>query len=399
MRKTLFVVSLLLIIVAIGGPAVIGHLVESTAAREQKHLANAMPPWAEIVAQEFQRGWFGSRSTYRILITESAPPAVRELLGAFGGFGDQPALIVDSNISHGPLVGVFIPAAVSADSQFFLETGDAPRVQLPMLTRSLIGLTGNLTIDWQMAGATLENNGTIITWAPMSGRAKLFPSKQRLETSIRTDLISSEAIGGPSLLTLVDSELDAIVDVEDALVSVTVDYDVNVRATDEAGYSGVFHVHRLPVASIPGLQQLIADARQALPPVDWRIIGSRHLPTLHQLISQSPTLDWTQQVITSEGATDSDLTIDLIPASSPDIARIEIFVEDLVQRMKATLDFSAPVARVEDMAVNSTFIATVRSMGMLEKDQDKQRYNTKMSYAAGMMTVNGLPVPVMPNDR
>ncbi|MFK8052385.1 MAG: DUF945 family protein [Woeseiaceae bacterium] len=401
MRKTLLFVSTLLIIIALGGPAIIGHFLERAATEQHATLENAMPPWAEIVSKDYERGWFGAASQYRILITEEAPAGVRELLGAFGEFGDQPAIIVASQISHGPLVGVFRPAVVRVSSLFFLDTGDGDPVSLPLATQLHVGFGGGLSVDWELAKAQLLNNGLTLDWAPVTGRLAAKSGQKQFEGSFSASAISiapTNAASTPAL-EIRDAQIETIVTINDTLINTDIDYDVTFEDNATRRFDGNLEIDRLAGIAMPGLERMIESVQNSTQPVDWRAIGARHLDTLYTLTTTSPTIDWTQAMITAEGQTDSDLHIDVAPEPIVKSINIDTFINDLGQKATGRLQFSAPVERVENMALNSPFMSTIRGMGMLEKNADKDRYQTEMSYARGMLNVNGLPMPLMPASR
>ncbi|MEM7762484.1 MAG: DUF945 family protein [Pseudomonadota bacterium] len=401
MRKILMLLSVLALIVALGGPLLVGMQLEKTTLESREQLTSGLPPWVELIGLDYERGWFGAVSEYRFLVSDNAPPQVKQLIGAFGGFGDQPSLIVANAIQHGPLVGFLRPAIAKAESVFALDTGSNGVIQLPAQTMTHIGLTGTLQVDWRAAGASMVNeNGQAIRWADLEGRLSVRPDLSEIHAEIRTPMLQAITPEGATALDIEGLDLSAQTETGSANTALQVDYTFRNRIAESAQMiAGDFALENLNNAALPGLHRMIDEARTRVAPITPRDLVAAHLTTLQTALSNTPEIVWQQSQIGDAGAIESDLAVTLAPARQPATNDIDAFTDHLVTDMQATLNISAPIASVEDLAATSNLVTTVRGMGMLEKDAEAGLYKMRMTYADGTAIVNGLPVPVMPKNR
>ncbi|MEL7296567.1 MAG: DUF945 family protein, partial [Pseudomonadota bacterium] len=330
-----------------------------------------------------------------------AAPQVKQLIGAFGGFGDQPSLIVANAIQHGPLVGFLRPAIAKAESAFALDTGNNGVIQLPAQTLTHIGLTGTLQVDWRAAGASMVNeNGQAIRWADLEGKLSVRPDLSAIHAEVRTPMLQALTPEGHSAVDIEGLDLSAQTSTGSNNTSLQVDYAFTNRVAESAQtIDGDFLLENLSNAALPGLHRMIDDARKRVVPTAPRELAAAHIATLQTALSNTPEIAWQQSQVGDAGAIESDLALTLAPARQPATNDIDAFTDNLVADMQATLNISAPIASVEDLAATSNLVTTVRGMGMLEKDTEAGLYKMRMTYSDGTAIVNGLPVPVMPKNR
>ncbi|MEN7343070.1 MAG: DUF945 family protein [Pseudomonadota bacterium] len=394
MRKFLFVISILLVVLALGGPWLIGQQIEKTTLGSEQDLATSLPPWAELVDVEFKRGWFGSASRYHIVLTEDAPPAVRQLIGNFAGFGDQPALIVNNGIQHGPLIGLFTPAAAEINSDFAVDNGNGEVTTLPLLTQTRIGLTGALGLNWKMGGLSLKQPEGGVTAGESSGKLKVSSDQRRIALELIADALTISRRGQTVLsLESVVSENTLEIGSTETTLDSTYRYDDTFDTLARRAISGDIGVRGIASEALPGALALLGKIQSDKPNnTELQALLQASLPTLVGLLAETPVVEWRQQLDQSAGETFSDVKLTLAPQSGP--MNYQSYVEQLIADMLVTVDFSAPIELVESGTSRNALLTNALAMGMLEKDKDAGLYRMDLDYENGEATVNGLPLPL-----
>lgn len=394
MRKFVFVVSILLVVIALGGPWLVGQQIEKTTRASEQDLAASLPPWAELVSVDFRRGWFGSTSRYRIVLTESAPPVVRQLIGNYAGFGDQPALIINNAIQHGPLTGLLTPAAAEINSGFAVDNGNGELTTLPLITDTRIGLTGSLGAKWWMGALSLKQPQGEVKAGESSGELKISGDQKQINLNIAADALAVTR-SGQTALSLESVLIENVLDIGKTETRLDLDYDyIDAADTlDKKTISGDVAVNGVASEALPGALALLAKIQNEKPDnAQLQMLLQASLPTLVGLLSESPVVEWHQQYDESAGEMSSDLKATLAPQTGP--MTLQTYVDQLVADMLVNIDLSASIAVVESGSIKNPMLRSALGFGMLEKDTDAGIYRMDLDYANGQATVNGLPLPL-----
>ena len=143
--------------------------------------------------RDFERGWFTSRASQRLVITD---PAMREQLRALLGadqFADQPAVLVESRITHGPVIGLIKLGLGEIDTVFLTETRNGELQPLPVALTSLIGFGGNLTMDWVAQDGNMTGPMGLVEWRNLRATHRLSTLGRNMEVVARADQVELRA--------------------------------------------------------------------------------------------------------------------------------------------------------------------------------------------------------------
>jgi hypothetical protein len=184
LKKFLFFLTLGLVLVLLAAPWLFGSFTEHRIEESLKRGADADPGIA-IVTEAYRRHWFSSDSRHRLVITDArVARALQELTGS-EAFGDQPALIVDTRIEHGPLPRTTddeappAPGLSRAVSTFSLDPGsNAGPIPLPGRLVTTMALDGSTDALFTMEAGS---------WQPPDADAILSWQGARLEGGLSAD--------------------------------------------------------------------------------------------------------------------------------------------------------------------------------------------------------------------
>jgi hypothetical protein len=168
MKKSFAALLIVLAVLVLVSPGIVGRLAERSL-DESLDWAAAQTMEVSVTSSRFDRGWFFSEGRHRIEIND---PDLRELLLAYTGFDDVPALIIDTRLDHGliPVTslsrddGSLTPGLGRAVSTLALESADGSVIALPGRIASYIGLTGILTSSYVMKPGSFADDGATASW-------------------------------------------------------------------------------------------------------------------------------------------------------------------------------------------------------------------------------------------
>ena len=206
MRKFIVTLGVLLIAVALAGPYFTGKLAEQAVVGNDASIQASLPPWLELVEQTFDRDWFSSRSSARLVITDQEKRQQFEQFLDGGTFGDQPAVLIDSVIAHGPLIGLFTPAIAELATAFRTETSEGG--YLPVELTTTVGFSGDLDMEWRVVDSAFPSNFGTLGWKGLSVENTLSPTGRNLSVSLTADEFKVERDNNP--ITATDLEVDWI---------------------------------------------------------------------------------------------------------------------------------------------------------------------------------------------
>ena len=430
-----FVAALLtLALLIIVSPGIVGRLAEKSV-EDNFNFAVSDDDEIVITTESFERGWFTSEGRHRIELGEGS---VRALVGG-SLIGRIPSLIVETRVDHGLLPiasmardsGSLMPGLASTVSTLKLDDGGGEIVELPGKIYSRVGLTGDTTsrfllesgsanadgvmLEWQGADVTVEFNpdsGSVIfdgEVLPVSvrnedarfnfGRLTIDGQRSRSKfgfsvgpTHFEADSFSFK-IGDNPETSMGRSTIDASSEIEgdrmnaasklqmsgvptQMLGDVDIAVDIVLNGLDAPSFHNIAAVFRNSQSST-GLQ----DTIDGMYP---RIQGDLQNLLTSGLELRIDKLDVT--LPNSELTTKFHFTL---PASDPDA---EFSWPALLLALNASADIQLPIQIYQIVEAMTPDISMLVAMGILKKNGDY--YEMRAEYAKGLVTVNGVPMPI-----
>ncbi|MEO0364079.1 MAG: DUF945 family protein [Pseudomonadota bacterium] len=404
MRKLILTLGVILIAVALLGPFATGKMAESAVMDNQAETQASLPPWLELVEPAFERGWFSSRASARVIITD---PQVRDRVRGFLGadqFGDQPAVILDSVVTHGPLIGLLTPGFAEVRTQFLTE-GDA-ETTLPVRLKTLVGLGGTVTMDWMLDNGSYDADTTKLLWQDVTARHVVRPNSSDIDLGIAASQFA------------IDREVDPV-----SVNELNIDWNSNridgrvfseVRTTgsliaDEQepinlGLTlGIGNLNPNAVAPVMRILQLMANNPEMPAPVKLKVIES-DLKTLFSdefslVIDQNMSADEAPGSVMQTRAEVNFAAVEAMPEPF-DVNRL---VERATRGGQSTASMVVNQTMFEALQardpLTQQWFLQLQGLGALIPEENGDGYVMQMDYADALITLNGIPIPLPPEAR
>lgn len=443
-KRSLVAVLVLAALIILISPGIVGRVAEKSVEDNVK--------WADsgnneivVTTEMFDRGWFSSEGRHRVeLRSGRVREALRELARDAGHRG-TPSLLIDTRIHHGivPLTslstgsGSLKPGIARTVSTLQLDPGSGELIELPGMFYSDIGLTGVTTTHYLLEPGSMHEGDSRIEWQgadltflanpadrslSVDGEVLAFSMEDGVKSAevggvvIDSSQVLSEygfsvgdvqleigpvSLAGPNtpmtgfdLLSLaasssVESErLGAQTTVE--LTGVTVPGFGDVNLVVDAVAAG------LHAESLGKIVRAVQQA-QASPDPDRAMAGLYPAiePEIRTLLAAGAELRFDKlDVRLPQGDVTTRITVDL-PQSDPDQA---FNWPGLLLALEAAADVRLPAALVEMARMMNPQADSLIASGMLKQDGDF--YEMLARYESGLLTVNGMPMPVpLPGAR
>lgn len=423
MKKGLVALLIVLALFVLISPGIVGMLAEKSV-DEQIDRATTGSQDLVITAERFERGWFSSQGRHRIELQDSNNAnTIRDFLG-LGRHEELPALIVDTKLSHGPIAlsavtdggGSLVPGLGRAVSMLSLEMPDGTIVELPGTVYSSLNLAGDFESTFKAAAEEQD----IATWGDINIRFASTAStgayaydghvealqfvqiNDRFELSnfsFSGDLEMSDfgfAVGDMKLA------LDTLFVVESGSLPVSVGpilFDTHTSANN--GRLDSESELSLAIDGIPGIGQFGIDTRLALGRVDG--VALRRLVGALQSSQSGASMPAVEEQLLDVIAAGADLHIERLDIALPQgTIKSEMNIHFL-ERDRATFGWTSMLLALEadakfeipeliaDMAMMMSPQAGIVE-GFLIKNGDV--YELEAAYKKGLLTVNGVPVPL-----
>lgn len=400
MRKLLFGLAVLLIVAALAGPAVTGRLIERSVTGDDSALSQSLPGWLVPASHQYHRGWFRATSALRLVVTDRRRAGPLAGLLAPGRFGDEPALIVESVITHGPIVDLLTPALTRIDSALFTESREGERIALPLTATTTVGLTGNLNADWVLAeGGTLTAaNGVPLTWLGARGSYEATPGGGAEAATLRVDSIDIGA--GEQVQHFEDIEAGYAIrrDGADATLTATFSFDAaGAGMGPVTALSGSAGVSGLPLAAMRGAGPFLRDLATA-GVGNVGLVMARHEALVRAALDDALPVRWQQVAGTEYGDIRADFDIVLPAAAAIGAGGADTLASGITAAATVTGRVELPVAfadavRDADPGLHER-LTMLRGTGMLVADAAGDTLVMDVDYSDGSLRVNGAPLPV-----
>lgn len=444
MKKFLFFLTLGLFVALLAAPWLLGSFAEREIERRLDAGAQSQPGIA-IVTEEYRRRWFSSDSRHRIVVTDpTVTEALRELAGG-EAFADEPAIVITTRIGHGPLPlgedARLQPGLSRAVSTFSLETGaGGDPIPLPGRLVSSTALDGSLHAEFRMEPGSRELAGGGISWQAAELDADVSADGKRIHTRgrlggfelvarededagikrVRVGAVEGDSVQqytanglpvGPLALTVDAISVSgdgAIVDVHD--MRITSDGEVQgelLTGTTELRIARMEAGGAAPVAltlelamqnvhepSLAALSETVQTLEQGGFGGDAAETFRRMEADIARLVAAGPVFDLRKLGIElPEGEVRLTSYLALAAGGDPDAP---LDAAELLGRLTGTAEVRVPAGVIEEVRRIDRDAAEQLEMliaaGMLRPDGDD--YRLQAEYGNGLLTINGLPLPV-----
>ncbi|MGH8495973.1 MAG: YdgA family protein [Gammaproteobacteria bacterium] len=194
-KRTLIILAVLVLVLAVLAPGLVGLLAQD---RHENQIEMAMQssPYIELTTGDFDRGWFSSRGRYRVELSDrferqaTAEKPVEEL----------PALIIDSHLHHGPFAlatafskgGTLLPVLGTVESKLTLVSADGePMLELPGAVITNIHFDGGGTARYASGPVDIDDGGQHVTWGGADITAEFDSGATHMVSEGRIDALTA----------------------------------------------------------------------------------------------------------------------------------------------------------------------------------------------------------------
>lgn len=419
----------LLALVVFVSPALVGRLAEQSV---ETQLQWAADEHREIVvtANKFDRGWFSSEGQHRVAIGDSpAGIGLKQDLG-FDADDKTPALVIDTRLDHGliPLAsinreeGSLMPGLGRAVSTLSIEMPDGELMKLPGAVYSTVGLDGGLTsryfvqagsmptMSWGAGDLQVESDaaareisvnggfdsftfegedGNAFTLGTFDVSSEMTMTEYGysvgdLEFSI--DTISLTSPGSSISLGPIDMDASTALDGDRVNATTSMDFAMSgVPPIGDIAWGMDLTLHGLDAGATGRLQRSFDNAGGVEDPTALYGMVERDLLDLaaRGFEMRFDRLD----VTLPQGTVFTTLTVSL-----PESDRQSFSWPGALLAMRADAAVRVPVGLYEFAAMMNPQANALVAMGFLKKNGEN--YEMTASYAKGLLTVNGAPMPI-----
>jgi len=442
MKRVILIVGALLAVALVVGPLVIGNVGRDNIEKQLAYVTDANPA-ITVVTESHEAGWFTGSSKHRIVLTDAGAVAGLEALLGDGRFGDQPALVVSSRLDNGPVAfsslgregGSLAPALNRSISTIELDLGNGETIALPGRVLSSVGFDGtnrgqvlvesgsyefpddNATMNWDGAdistemssgGRRIAAGGMIKPFSLSSPDGSVSVSAIEIETEqnkTRYDGIwvgnlayamESIEIGNTPAgnLSMQGLNVKANSDIDDNYISGSGKF--SIADIDGPGFADIavdmsVNIKDWDAASLQELTRIMREMQDAADPAAQQQYLPEVLASVQQLANGGAQMTFDKiHVAIPQGEVNG--TIDLRFDKSSDAAQ-EFSPAALLQALHGDLLLEVPEELLNDaMAAQEGNPMFGMALAYLEKDGDI--YRLKASYENGLLSVNGMPLPV-----
>lgn len=425
LRRILIIGFTAALLALVAAPGVVGRVAEARQASLLDGLARGIPR-SRAETERYDAGWFASSARHRLVFDDPAfLQAARDLFGD-ADLETPPALVIDSRIVHGPWPGLGGgPAIARIRSELRIEAGPHS-VELPGEALTTIALDGGgetlftsagviheapggegrivwnggqLRVSFDRRLAELDSEGELGVIAMDSPRGSLVLGPLRM--SAKTRMSGHGFRTGTSELVLERFRLEEasgpdmeFTDVRMSGQVAETDETVDHGFTLASEFTGLGPLGAGTLHSDSALRGLDAAAYGRVMRATAR--GEDPLPgDLHRLLAGAPVLEVSRfDLDSAEGRVSATLRLWLTPATAGTGAPAS--PADYLRRLggEGRVELSSGIiaaAALNDPRAGDA-ATTLLAMGYLQREDGG--YLMRLAYGGGLLTVNGLPVPL-----
>ena len=436
MNRWLVALLVTLAVIVLVAPGIVGRMAEKSV-EESLNLAASENDDIVVTTENFERGWFTSEGRHRIELRDGPVRALFE--NGSNEIDHAPSLIIDTHIDHGLLPvssmsrdsGSLKPGLASTVSTMKLDPGNGELFDIPGKIYSDVGLTGAIasrfllqagsdkfddkTVEWQGADVIVHTDpetgslavkGDVSPWAVLAENGGVnFGSltidadqeKSRYGLSVGSVRLEAGAITiendyGPA--TGFDKlSLDANSELDGDRVNAAAKFDLSGLATP--GISDIdiamnVVLNRLDAQSSQKIAEVLRNAQASADPDDALANMYPSIEAdIQRLLAAGLEMRLEQLDITLPGGKlTTKLRFDL-----PDSDPAAVFSwPALLLALDASADIRLPIELFDMAEALSPDVGMLVAMGVFRKDGEF--YEMRAEYAKGLLTVNGVPMPI-----
>ena len=426
-KKGIIALLVVLALIVLVSPGIVGMLAEKSV-DEQLEWARVENQDLVITTEHFNRGWFSSAGRHRIELANAAnAPGLGNLLG-FAGSDSLPALIIDTELNHGlidlsSLTGEnvsLVPGLGNAVSTLSIETADGELIELPGTVYSSLALTRDLQSKFRAEAGARD----IVTWGDININFESIMSNgdyaydgliESLQIAEQDSVVELSNLSFSGDLAM--SEFDfAVGDMRISLDALSVASGLaaptsigplifDTTSSVDGGRVNSSSELRLTVDNVPNVGQVELDTKLSIDGVDGAALkqlvhGLQAVQTSADPVAAISAVETEFLAVLAAGA---DLRIERLDVALPmgtikSVMNIKILESDsadfgwasLLLALEADAQFEIP-EMIADMAMMLSPQAGAVE-GFLRKNGDV--YELEAAYKKGLLTVNGVPLPI-----
>lgn len=429
MKKGVIALLLALALIILVSPGIIGKLAERSV-NENLEWAATKSGQLVVTSSGFDRGWFSSEGQHRVALGDGAIRAAM-----IGEGKDIPVLVINTHLDHGlvPLAsmaregGSLAPGLGSAVSTLSIEYGEDNTFEIPGKIYSDIGLGGDLQLSYVLSAGSKTTDGKTATWEnvrinistnPRSGSVTLdgdigalsFDDDQEVTSFGGLTFMGKQTMTQYGFATgHAEATLGAVA-VETNGVPTAVMNGMTIT-TDSAVNDGLLDANayiQITGQTIPEFGEVSVTVNIVLAGADAVALGV----VTQRLESMSASAD-PAQVIMLAGEDFKDLFVagfevrfdqldvelpmgtvtSKISFDVPQTDRASFEWTSLLLGVVASADITVPQGLVDfALQMNPQAADAVINMGYLKQKGDV--YELEARYKKGILTVNGVPIPI-----
>lgn len=429
MKKGVIALLLALALIILVSPGIIGKLAERSV-NENLEWAATKSGQLVVTSSGFDHGWFSSEGQHRVALGNGAIRAAM-----IGEGKDIPVLVINTHLDHGlvPLAsmaregGSLAPGLGSAVSTLSIEYGEDHTFEIPGKIYSDIGLGGDLQLSYVLSAGSKTTDGKTATWEnvrinistnPRSGSVTLDGDIGALSFDDDQEVTSFGGLTFMGKQTMTQYGF-ATGHAEATLGAVAVETDGVPTAvmngmtitTDSAVDDGLLDANayiQITGQTIPEFGEVSVTVNIVLAGADAVALGV----VTQRLESMSASADPAQVImLAGEGFKDlfaagfevrfDQLDVELpmgtvtskISFEVPQTDRASFEWTSLLLGVVASADITVPQGLVDfALQMNPQAADAIISMGYLKQKGDV--YELEARYKKGILTVNGVPIPI-----
>jgi len=430
MKKWLVAALVILALLVLIAPGIVGRLAERNI-EENIDWAERDSPGVRIEIERFERGWFTSAGTYRVVLDGGRFAEVSEQYRDATGNADLPSLIISTELAHGPLPGGSLPPGLASTvSTFQVDPGNGQPFEIPGRLTSKVGLDGHsdshlllepgtfqhedATVEWQGVdmnivssprSGSVDIEGEIKPWRIEGGESAINISGMDIKASqVRSDFGFN--VGTVQIemgrMELVDDGMPMSIDSVSLAGESSIDGDrVNAHSTFSINSMTVpaigdvtldleFTLEGADAASANAIGDAIQDAQSADDP---EVALANLYPSIEDELGVLFNSGFAVRLDKLDIALPQGVVATKIDLNIPESDSGDAFNwSTILLRMTAKIDMRIPGPIYEMAAMMNAQAGSLVAMGILV--QDGEDYIMTAEYAQGLFNVNGAPMPI-----
>jgi uncharacterized protein YdgA (DUF945 family) len=428
-KRSIVITLVLLALVILISPGIVGRLAENNL-EQGIEWAKSDNPEVVVTTEKFQRGWFTSEGTHRIALR-------RDEFAALGAGNSMPSLIIETRFDHGLVPvssmslssGSLKPGLARMVSTLHIDDGSGKLTDIPGTVFSETSLGGETTGRYVLEAGSRDDEGGTATWSgaqldfiannanrELSLKGAVQPWSYRSgadevgvglvtidasqhqsdfgfpvgELSLEINSLAVAGAAGPvggfqkltidGTLAINDQKLDAHTTMSMQRLA--------VPGVGEVGLSMDATVSDLDAASVGRISKALNEARStANPQAPSGDLFAVIQKDLESLLAAGGEFRFDRlDVALPQGEVRSKLRLTLAETSG------DFSWPSAILALKAAADIEVPEDLVELGRQMNPQAGSLVDMGFLQQNGDV--YRMQAEFSGGLLTVNGVPMPM-----